>query len=387
MIAKDRTLAEEFSEFKIGEEIFYPNNFVSWSLRYFWLIALFPLVLLLLCDVVIAIAEKEAVLDWLRDDLTDAIFLSATFGLIIAAALIRRPFRSAPRKFIKLSENGSIQLKPEQTENSESFSEELRTNINSSWRWIVTIILVMIGALFSVYSFYERSFLTLIDSFEYYTTVGSIFLLLHLLARWVIGPIVIAFICGSFLWSLIVLGKAISKIPERFEVQIHASHPDRSGGFRRLGEICLDMAIPLLVFAFILVAWALYIVVVRDQVQDTVGVFSILGLVIIFVIASFVFFAPIWSIHDAMRLAKSHYQDKLGQELQGVEKRLENSVGQVDGEKLDRLLKEHETLQRLGDTARHYPVWPFDTAIFLALILPQVASIGSLILNWTVNAK
>jgi hypothetical protein len=229
--------------------------------------------------------------------------------------------------------------------------------------------------------------MALIDSFENYTPVGSIFLLLHLLARWVIGPLVIAFICGSFVWMLIVLGKTISKIPEEFEIHVHASHPDRSGGLRRLGEICLDMAIPLLVFAVILVAWASYIVIVKGQLEDTVGVFSIFGLVIIFVIASFVFFAPIWSIHDAMQLAKSHYQDKLGQELQGVEERLEITVHDIDSDKLDKLLKEHETLQRLGNTARHYPVWPFDTAIFLALILPQVVSIGSLIINLIVSAE
>jgi hypothetical protein len=377
MLAAQSPAVVEFSGFEQGEDIFFPNRLVAWSLKYYWLIALFPLVLLLISDVTIALAENEDIIASMRSDLSDEIFLSVVIGSIIGVSLLRRPLKSAPAKLIELSQNGSLQPKSASAEDSGTFSDRFRADITSTKRWTVIAILVILALLFSVYSIVSRSYLMRIEAelklME--TAVGSAFLALHFLARWVIAPILITFVFGSFLWIVICLANTVSVIPETFHIRVQPSHPDRSGGLRRLGEICLDMALPLISFAVIAAWWAVYVVIVRDRPEDVIGVFSIISLILLIAVAFITFFGPLWSIHRSMLRSKADYQDRVGRDLQQIENRLAIGVRDRDGDELERLLKEHEALSRLGETARQYPAWPFDSTIILAVAIPQFLSI------------
>jgi len=382
------SIVNEFSVFeKMGEEIFYPDKFTKWSISHIWIIALGPLALLLLNDVIVALISPERqVLTELLPDLTDKVFVSVSIVFLIGGFILRTLLRQTPKTFVNLAKTGQLEPIAKESPHKVSFSTDFRTRIKSRRRFGVTLSLLIISGTLIAFA-NQNVGLDLSERIKDVvnpdrTSLVRLLDTLWILTRWVFTPLLWAIVGSTGIWIMYTLGVAIKRLTPTFKLRIQPSHPDSSGGLRRLGDICFNMALPIILAILVLGFWA--IIGIRTNFQyptlPTI-VFSIVGLIILIPLSFFIFLAPLWDIHRDMLEQRSEYQDKLAKQLGEVESRLHKRLQGDDDSKLEELTEELETLQKLHPTARKYPTWPFDTAILLRAISPQIISIMGVALS------
>jgi len=408
-----KTVVGGFSVFeKMGEAIFFLEkprfDFTRWGVTHIWALAFGPLLILLLNDVIVgAISPTRQVLSELLIDLSDVYFISLSVLVLIGGLIFRHLLRQTPRTFLELAKNGLLEENPQMppqknsprgmagffqrlfgnpsksAENHRTFSSQFRANVTSRGRWIITVAILLLGPPLILYADGYKSlglFSSLPNLFNSETASWTLFLdTLWRYTRWVFAPVLWVFAFAPGIWILYTIGAAIKDLTPRFILALQPSHPDGCGGLRRLGDVCFNMALPLIIAILLTGAWT--IIGLRTDPGAPVTLVSIIGLILLIVISIVVFLAPLWDIHREMLARRTQYQDDLAERIDQTERELRENFRSGKTGTAESLSKELKALQELHPTARNYPTWPFDSRIFLKVISPSTLSVLGVIFS------
>jgi len=190
---------------------------------------------------------------------------------------------------------------------------------------------------------------------------------------------VAALVLGFFAGRMVAIAKCVQQLGVRFQLNLQGQHPDMSGGFRPLGELCLINALILIVPAIHLVIWMWLL-----RGSGVAFVYASM-IPILLALAALVFFRPLDSVHLAMMRSGAGIREELDALSVDIDQlgrqRLHAATSQRTDE-VKELEEKLESLRRTYEENRDIPTWPFDGAIlgkFIASILiPTIGLITSL---------
>jgi hypothetical protein len=405
------TVKEVFKKFDMEqdeiEQFFHPGRAIRWCYRHFWLIALGPLLLLVVLDVLRGMVDTGTggmlgalvnISAQLLVDLTDWVFLSVTLLLLIGGFVYGIIVKRTPGVFYELAESGRLEVNekpPPNTPLYTDFPADFEKDLKSPWRVVLTVVLLLVVVGFVAFTdrYYAEK-----EGYRRAEVILQIFdpaardrfsTILYLLwdsTRWVLAPLLWALVGSRGAWVVSCIARAIRRLTPTFELDVQPGHPDRAGGLRRLGDLCFNMALPLLVGIVLLSFWAA--VRLATESVSPVSLFSIVGLILLVPTSVVVFIVPLLDIHEEMLEKRTEYQDTLARHIATVEERLQEHIESDaaqqpggDDDEIENLTRQLEALEKLHPSARKYPTWPFDTAVFLRFISPQVAPFIALVIG------
>ena len=200
----------------------------------------------------------------------------------------------------------------------------------------------------------------------HFTPAAAFLILIAVLAGllWII-------IVGQFSWVLYTTAMSIGKLTQRFNVEIQASHPDKCGGLKPVGDFCFGAAVPLIVGGLALAALA----ILRLDIDI---VLSVMATTLIFIVVgpltALTIFIPLWNIHSEMVERKKTYLDTFAVHINELEKAINLHTKETgDLTKAKEAKEKLEILQVVHPDKQVYPVWPFRfTPTVLAIFSPQI---------------
>jgi len=191
--------------------------------------------------------------------------------------------------------------------------------------------------------------------------------------------IAFAVILGLLVWRMVVIAYRVSRIGQEFELNIQPQHPDRSGGLKVLGDVCLVNASILLVPAVYLSAWLTAIPAFGPGNHYFVYVaYYYWLLVLVFTLATVAFVYPLLGVHEAMVRERTQLRmrlDVLTSRIDVVNRLL---LSETDTARLQQLTDERALLEGVYSQNISIPVWPFDASVVRRFSVAQVVPLLSL---------
>ena len=200
------------------------------------------------------------------------------------------------------------------------------------------------------------------------------------------GESVIAIFVGLLLWRLLVIGVTISNSCRELGLIPRPRHPDRCGGFKPLGHLCLIMAFVHTIPGVFLAMWVLFptIAVVAKYhgwyttLFEPLLIGSIVGAIVNFIL-------PLWNVHKVIvRESNLRRQDldRLGQRISDLEVNILKRSGEGTGDDCEKMQKSVDFLRSVYEDNQRLPTWPCDvrttTAFLLSQAIPAITLIESL---------
>jgi hypothetical protein len=170
-------------------------------------------------------------------------------------------------------------------------------------------------------------------------------------------------------------------------------HPDRCGGLRAAGELCLQLALMMLVPAIFLSFWAVAVNFIQVPAKDQ-NTFSFIvkyakpiaqdWLLILTLAGFFLFFQPLYSIHRRMQRRRKEIQQELSEISAMIEEiavELRQQADKMTSAQIKEKLEQLESLQMVYTRSSRFPTWPFDAkqlaAFGSAQLLPILSLVGA----------
>ncbi len=152
-------------------------------------------------------------------------------------------------------------------------------------------------------------------------------------------------------WKIFIIVKYI-RLLGQFGFNVQIMHPDRCGGFKPIGDLCL--MIDMFIFAVgVASASIIYFLGLNNQPQ-------LLLYVLVYICASFfLFFYPIMGIHNAMQNYKTEIMNKISIKLENHLTLYEQTI--KDGNIDKKALKKIQDIREINREVAKIPVWPFDS--------------------------
>jgi hypothetical protein len=178
---------------------------------------------------------------------------------------------------------------------------------------------------------------------------------------------------------MVAVARCVQQLGVRFELSLQGQHPDMSGGFRPLGDLCLINALILIVPAIHLVIWIFLL-----QGSDLSLVYASMTLILL-ALAALVFFRPLDAVHRAMIRSGVEIRTELDALSVDIDQLAKHQLRAAADQRTDEVKELEEklgSLRRTYEENRDVPTWPFDGAIlgkFIASILiPVIGLVTSL---------
>jgi len=249
----------------------------------------------------------------------------------------------------------------------QTYADDLENVLHSKWAlalfmfWIVVVAILgnMFANTFNVYTA-ELPWMR----FSYAMMLGG-------------TGLYIAYHLGYTLWTLYVTATYIRKLPSACLLDIEPGHGEGSGGFKRLGDLCLELAsipiVPLLMIATYNLTGNTAASVIEFQLSMYIGLFILIAAVIVN------FFWPLLDIHRFMLQAKRNYQDAAAVQMGRVEQQLRDLFQKepLDEKQAKVLEGRLEQLKKAYPAVQQYPTWPFTVHTVIYLAASQVLPILS----------
>jgi hypothetical protein len=178
---------------------------------------------------------------------------------------------------------------------------------------------------------------------------------------------------GAVAWTLYCGGWLIRSLPERFRIVIRLGHSDRCGGLRELGLAAFWLSSPVLTGFLVVCTWLLAL----RRVFFASLMVIIPTTVLLAAMTVVAFLWPLWRIHETLIVQRREYESEYGSLIECALKALSDCAADLDDERLAAAAKRVEIIRQLEPINVGFPAWPFDTAVVLRLVLPQI---GALIL-------
>ncbi len=307
----------------------------------------------------------------------DLFRLSGVITVVVEILLVRILFDKVPEALCTIWRRGLVGL-PDDDQASETFLDfigRFEAALNRRLAWIIGGVFA-IGGVIATYPI--RYWIT--SGGSPYTQAGQWFA--FYVRTGAILEIPLAFMLGLLAWRFGVVAWFIARLGEQLDLRVQPRHPDRSGGLKPLGDLCLTNAFLLLVPAFLLSTW---IVAGTQSGMEGYGVlWSGLfkkGLVLLSVAAAFLFFRPLYHIHCQMQKRRQGIQsdlDELSGKIEGIALKLRAEADTLAPDEGARRLDELKFLEKVYQESSQSPTWPFDWNIILKFVTAEAIPILSL---------
>jgi hypothetical protein len=306
---------------------------------------------------------------------------------LLAISLSRR----APQIFVDLEKAGRFSprasYKPSRwmPESPEEFSKKMLETLYSPWRYVLGV--VFAGIILYLYTHYNQ-FPLIAQSFQsgfWPMAVNNVNIM-------IVMTVGVCYYASYVLWMMIIISVYISYLPRVFDINYAFHHPDGCAGLKRLGSLCLNMAIMIILPTLILSAWqinGLYVNVWQLWLDLTyVAIFFMLAFSLM------VFIWPVLTIHEEMKREAESHQDNVMVKIESIKTEiytlLQTTTAQEAADAnpnidvLQQKIDHIRTVERLDESP---PTWPFDTSIFLQFSIPQILPILTLLSTYFKNDK
>lgn len=414
-----------FTRFAENDYVFTPctNRFDKWMFLHLWIVP----TLILGVDIILAVIISSTTRSflyvgghiWLIDEMVTIIIWNAKWlafpllgVLAIDALLLRKFVREAPKSLFMLMQAGrfmpgsdfsnyetsmpaspasklkkrvasilfvikqNTRMKPRSWQ---TFTTDFEQALRSRWRLLFSAVFIIAGIVQILSLSGIITNLPVRDWFENEFVLLP-FVLWEILFIFIV-PVLIGYYVGISLWLLFVVSLYVRWLTPTFTLDIQPSHGDMCGGLKRLGDICLKMAVlcilPAVVFGF----WGM--VGILQEVVPEVVTGMYLASMVMSVSSFLVFFLPLWRIHRVMVREKARFQDEAVSRIAPIEAKLRDLVtqGGLASNEAQMLDSQLSKLRELYPKGVKYPTWPFDTNILLKLFTPQIVPIITIIVG------
>ena len=258
------------------------------------------------------------------------------------------------------------------------FINAFETSLNSQWASGVGILgaVAGIGATYPVRFFLQTGT-------SPFNPAGLLAYYLWGNAAFVAAPL--GYLLGLLIWRVGVIAAYISKLGGNFEIRIQPNHPDQCGGLRPIGNLCLIIALLLLVPAIFLSVWGFATTFFNTGGEICNQLWSGLfrqWLVLLSALSLIAFLWPLYSIHLQMQKQRREVQtelDDLAQRIDGLSTELRTQAYTLTSEQGAEKLKSLEFMEKVYQENSRIPVWPIDWQTMLKFSSAQAVPILSLL--------
>lgn len=359
-----------------------PHTLEGRILKNLWTVALVPTALMVLLVGLANVVGEH--LPWplnLDNINTSSLLIVGPAGVmgLVCTLLFQRFMTLTPRALVELEEAGRIRPRAD----SYKFDDELEASLRSRWRFLMPVLFIPPVLAFLVMSHSFRHTFTVAAKYEYALEVWPA--LLWMVLVFVLMPTIMIYFGGQIAWTHIVLSRFITRLTGAFELDVQPRHPDRAGGLKRIGDIAFQIATIYLVFA----AYLSFVATTAGR-YDAIGELPVLvymGLTVAIFLVYLTFFGPMLAVHTAMTRVKSAYQDGAYRKIAVVKETLADVIERrqtdADSEQIERLKTDLDQLRDIyfNKDEPSIPTWPFDTAILLRFLTPQLIPLLAFLAN------
>lgn len=348
-------------------------NIISNSILY-WLSENLPFILLLFL-----------LIDWLLEWNTfsgDLLRLPAIVVVIVDLFIMRLLFARVPEAFRSIWAQGQVRASVDGSPVQESmvnFFLRFEKTLNSRWSWLI-------GSIFAIGSFFVTLGGRALLGVETGPSTASQLIVYYSFYRLGFISPIISFIVGLLVWRVAIIALYIHRFGKYYELNLIINHPDKSGGLRPLGNLCLIIAFLLLAPAIYLSFWGIMATNYQiPGIEFIVYVWSDVFRKLLLVLSAsafFLFLQPLYSVHIQMRRREK--------ELRGDLERLSKKIGQLTREiwmyaeteepaQGTEKVRALEFMEDVFQKNRRIPTWPLDWGIIWKFVAGQAVPILTLI--------
>jgi hypothetical protein len=264
--------------------------------------------------------------------------------------------KAIPDTFMDLWRNKVIQNKTKPGNSIKQYSEQLKileTKINDRESMIFGFVVVTIFLFSSLYFGYKVALTE-------YSTVKShdirFFplsdIVFHIMTAFFIYLLFAASVKGFFLISL------IRRLQEDYIIRIRPVHPDKCGGFKPLGDLCIKFDYAF----FIATVFSLFYFFFP---QGTGIPAPFLEFLVLIFLSTFLLFYPIWPIHNSIKKQKIDTLSKLNEKLDPIYQEVMIEDSDISVKKLEKIERMDIIYERVSKMSE----WPFDIGNWLKYLI------------------
>lgn len=357
-----------------------------------WLVTIpFLLTLLLNIAAVLLIGIPEGPLRLTLPSLFDPLYQTFVLTLAVTAWHMRTFFRALPYTFQRLAEQGVITEK--EAGSAQAFVQDYQHRLYRPARHIIATISVLIGLALNYFILFKQDLDRLLpghepDSLRPYTTITW-------LSNWIngLGILIVIVVAGLLIFRLFVTAKLINRAPVFFDFHIQLSHPDQCGGFKAVGDLCLQMVYILLVPTLFVSFWLLvskhvtltpeWQALVPGYVLDPLFRNPIKALLFLLAVSGIgIFFWPMFSIHTLMDAERAELQktlDAIARRIHELDSAILSNPASMPIDERSKNMDEIESLKELYLRTNRAPAWPIDRKLAINFATTQIIPIISLL--------
>lgn len=334
-----------------------------------WLVAYLPLILALLLLVDLLDGVGAFAKDWFR--------LSWVLTIIVEVLVVNMLFRDTPKVLGVIWSRGLVtswrNAQPVEM-NFLGYLRRFETALNHRAAWLIGA-LFAIGALIATYpisfllKYHTNPYSSQYQWLGFYVGSGALL------------EVPLGYFLGLLVWRYGVIAGFIAQIGGKFELKIQPSHPDRCGGLKPLGDLCLMNAFLILVPVFMLSAW------VTIGTHTGFEVYGIWGdpykklLIALSVVSAVFFFQPLYRIHQQMERQRGVIQldlDELSLRMENLSLKLRQDIDNLASDEINKRLDALKAMGEVYQKDSQIPTWPFDWVILMKLVSAQIIPVLSL---------
>lgn len=350
--------------------------------KHFWLVPTLPMALMVALTLVANGVGRD--LPWplnLSNINTSTWLVVAPAGVmgLVCVLLFQRFMSLTPRALVELEAAGRIRPRSD----SYQFDDALEAALRSRWRLamptvFIPLVLVLLGL--------SRSFqegLRVAADYDFAPKVWPA--LAWMVLVFLVMPSLMVYFGGQIAWAHIVVSRFITRLTTAFQLDVQPRHPDRAGGLKRIGDIAFQIATIYLVFA----AYLSFVATTmrRHEVINELPILVYLGLVVAVFLVYLTFYGPMLAVHTAMTRVKAAYQDdayrKIASTKHALAELIEHRESAEDSALIERLKDDLAQLRDIyfNKDEPTIPTWPFDTAILVRFLTPQLIPLLAFLAN------
>jgi hypothetical protein len=311
----------------------------------------------------------------------DLFRLSGVLAIAVEFLILSLVFRQLSEVLEALWQRGLVLYPQDPSQSQEQyirFIDKIELHLNSRWSWILGVACA-IGGLAATY-----------PARVFFQTGASPFDMRGLLAYYLWGNAAIVaaplgYLLGILFWRVCVIAVMIGRLGGTFRVLAQPNHPDRAGGLKSLGNLCLMIALLLLIPAIYLSVWGFTATFFKTEAdiysQLWAGLFR-QGLVLLSLLALFAFLQPLYNVHQQMLKRRREILAELNDLTQRIEElsmelrtKAHTFAPKAGEEKLEALAFMKKVYQENSEI----PSWPLDWQTIIKFASAQAVPVLGLI--------
>lgn len=203
-----------------------------------------------------------------------------------------------------------------------------------------------------------------------------------LINKLVIIDVLIAFPVGVAFWRFVIVAIFISRLCKQYRLKVQFSHPDKCGGLKEIGDICLLNALVFLVPAIFLSCLIVLARIPGIELLKLWEEYFKKGLLVLTSLSFFLFFQPILLVHIQMKRQLKEIKcelEKISLEIEKANSRLRKEFSNISGEDIEKDINKIEQLKKIYIENVNFPTWPFNLSLLLKLFSSSVIPLMTLL--------